>query len=84
MKYRISMCMTVGEIAELLRDQPQLLHIHHAEVIRRLCNIGLSPDQARKTWLFFAQKEFLLTEECSSTQLTLDMSDVSWGVQNGE
>ena len=84
MKLKISTCMTVGEMHELLRAHPQLLHIRHAEVIQRLCDIGLNQDQAKKTWLFFAQKELPLMEESSSIQLTLDMSDVSWGPQNGK
>lgn len=73
MKYKIATCMTVGEMQELLLERPQLLHTRHAEVIQRLQDIGLSRDQAKKTWLYFAQRKLPLMEESSSIQLTLSL-----------
>jgi hypothetical protein len=84
MKLSIATCTTVGEMRELLLAHPQLLHIRHAEVIQRLCDIGLSHDLAKKTWLYFVQNELPTMEESLNTQLTLDIPDVSWGHQNGK
>lgn len=51
------------------------LHTHRVAVIQHLQGIGLSLDQARKTWLSFAQSECSLMAEYWSIQPIPDTSE---------
>ena len=84
MRLKALKCMTAGEIVEALRGNPRLLHTLRVEDIQRLCRTGLSHDLAKRIWLYSAQRELPLMEECSSTQLTLDLFNDSKEAENGK
>lgn len=58
----------------ILKGTPELIMARalssdtpHAEVIRRLCDTGLTPHQASAIWRYWLRRELLNSAECSNT-----------------